>query len=307
MSEQGYGRALATINHRADLGTFHPDALPWPEHLDPSEIRFYARLCNYPPDGSEAARAYLAKELAQLADIERHVSICLGIIGGQAAGSTRLAGLPMMNAMLHFAAEEYQHSYMFYRYVALLLGVPLDLSDRTLEARLALFLGPESPETKLVALLASAYPGETVITIFEHRLHMLDPDRRHFLTQMIAAHGLDEARHIQFDHHVFNHLLPALADREMLDAQRICKALGRHNHALSEAYERETRSILPVEFIQDNFAAQVQRRFTLRLLEETLSGRPFRFADQALTEDERAALDQFAGVGAIHAGGGRPC
>lgn len=93
MTERATGRTLVSINERADLGTFHPDSLSWPERLGEPETWFYAQLCGYPPERTVEARAYLGKELAQLADIERHVSICLGIIGGQAAGSRLLAGV----------------------------------------------------------------------------------------------------------------------------------------------------------------------------------------------------------------------
>lgn len=49
MGEAGSVQDLAAINHRADLGTFHPDALPWPKWLDTSEVLFHAQLCDYPP------------------------------------------------------------------------------------------------------------------------------------------------------------------------------------------------------------------------------------------------------------------
>ena len=291
---------LQAINLRADLRTFHPDALPWPSRLGGLERIHYTRICGLPSERVEEAKAYLGKELAMLADVERHISICLGLICGQAASSRLLEGEPMMNAMMLFAAEEYQHSNMFYRYVDLLLGMPLDLSAETLATRLGLFQGPEAPEVKLVALLASAYPGETVITIFEHRMRRLDPGQEHFLTRMIGAHGLDEARHIQFDHYVFGKLLPLLTDEELLAAQRLCRAMAVCNQVLSTSYEAATRNLLGVDYLEGNEAARTQRWFHQRLVEETLSRRAFRSADAVLADEDAATLFRFAGVEAVH-------
>ncbi|BDU77650.1 ferritin-like domain-containing protein [Mesoterricola sediminis] len=297
-------QTITDINQRPDLRTFHPDALPWPSKLDPAEHAFCSRVCGFPTIRMNESRAYWGKELAQLADIERHVSICLGLISGFASDSGLLGGVPMMNAMLRFAAEEYQHANMFYRYVELLIGQPLDLSGESLEHRLGLFLGPESPGAKLVALLASAYPGETVITLFEHRVRLFDPTQRHFATRMLVAHGLDEARHIQFDHYVLGQLAPSLDDGEWADARRLCRNMEAANHALAERYEARMRQILPCEFVEGNTAARIQRHFSQKLLRETLAGRTFRLADQALSSQDRALVMDFTGRASIHPGGG---
>jgi hypothetical protein len=302
----GIQQGLSSINERADLCTLHPDALPWPGRLSEEELRFNIRLCGLPAEGMDAARAYLGKELAQLADIERHISICLGLLSGHAAASNLLGGAPMVNAMMHFAAEEFMHSNMFYRYVELLLGNPLDLSDETLDKRLGLFLGPETTASKLVALLGSAYPGESVITIFEHRMRMLDPRSSHFITRMILAHGLDEARHIQFDHFTFAKVLPALTEQEWRDSQRICRAMGAFNHGLSQRYAAAVTEVLPIDFVRGNQAARAQLALTQKLLEETLSGRSFRSADQAMSTEDQAMLLDFAGTRWIHPQGGAP-
>jgi hypothetical protein len=291
---------LAKINDRADLTTCHPDSLPWPTEISASERAFYARVCGYGSGGEREASAYVAKELAQLADIERHVSICLGVLSGAFESSRLLRGSALVGACMHFAAEEYQHSNMFYRYVELLAGTTIDASHKTLSGRLALYLGPESVESKLVALLGTAYPGESVITVFEHRLRKFDPKRRMFLTKMLHAHGLDEARHIEFDHFVFDGVLPQLTDAELADAQRIYGKTMEYNHVLGQTYGDLARRRFDVDFARGNAAAEIQLALTMAFARKTLSGRTFPRADDALTPAERDMFRTFTGAARVH-------
>ncbi len=291
---------LKNINMRADLRTRHLDALPWPSKFSDEEKKFHATACGIDTKSSLIAGAYLAKELSQLADIERHLSICMGIIASSCGRSTFLAGSEISNALLHFAAEEYMHSNMFTRFVEILTGQNFDLSHNTIDERIKVFQGTESLESKLVALVASAYPGESVMTAMEQRLKHLDKKENYFLTKLFAAHGLDESRHIDFDHFIFDNLLPKLSAAELLDAQKLYSKIMIANRDLGNQYTVAISGYFGFDFITGNPIAQFQQELTHQLSTEMLKTTEKNRADSFLTAELKNQLIEFIFAKNIH-------
>ena len=158
--------------------------------------------------------AYLYKELAQLAEIEMHVAMVMVRVIAESAqcdGDRLWVGSDLVHALSCFASEEIQHANTFYRYVRTLTGVDLKIENNFFRERLALYLGDERPLVKLAALCATAYVGESVITVFETRMKSVDPGMRSPFTYLLHLHGLDEARHIKVDHFMIDHVIPSLS------------------------------------------------------------------------------------------------
>lgn len=295
-------RRLEHINENAHLSTFHPGALRWPVTLDEEERLFYSRYCFEREDNAFDAGLYIAKELAQLSEIEKHVSVVLGLVLAemQALDGELVAGFSLHQAMSNFAAEELHHADMFYRYVRLVLGEDMRLRENMMSERLALYQQQDSPMLKLAALVASAYVGESVITIFEHRLRKLDPGRVHFLSQLIWAHGLDESRHIQFDHFAFDEVFPRLSGDEKRRFFEILLKQLELNHQLGQRFEARIKARYQRDYTRDNMACDIQGRLTQALGRSIFAGGRITRADDALGAEEKRLLREFAGVERIH-------
>ena len=149
---------LRDIYAAAHEQTLHPNALGWPGRPDERELDFISHVVHGRPGMAREGCAYLVKELAQLAEIERHLSAVFGIITAQLGADTSpiSAGYDLHHALSCFAAEEYLHADFFYRYVRELAGSDIKLADSLFTERLALYQGDDSPYVKLAAMCMAA-------------------------------------------------------------------------------------------------------------------------------------------------------
>ncbi|XXX78177.1 diiron oxygenase [Sorangium sp. So ce134] len=293
---------LYDINRDAHLRTMHPGGLDWPERVRPEELDFISRVAFGAPGRRSGAVAYLAKELAQLAEIERHVSAVMTYVMAEVQADARPLGegFELNHALSCFAAEELQHAGMFYRYVRLLSGRDFTCPDNLFGQRVALYQGGDSPYVKLSALCCSAYVGESLITVFEHRLRALDPERAFFFTQVLHAHGLDEARHVKFDHFLFDHVVPALSRQERRRMRQILEGTEALNGELARRFEEHAKATFDVDYTEQNVAHETQlklaRSFRGLMLDEEL----VRKVDDGMSEADRRVIREFGHTEAIH-------
>ncbi|MFB7246749.1 hypothetical protein CW362_40375 [Streptomyces populi] len=294
---------LRDIYADAHEQTLHPNLLGWPGPPDAAELDFISRVVYDQPGRSLGGCAYLVKELAQLAEIERHLSAVFGIITAQlgADDSALSEGYDLHHALNLFAAEEYIHSDFFYRYVRELAGADIKLADSLFMERLALYEGDDSPYVKLAAMCMAAYVGESVITVFEKRTAHLDPRRERFLTRLLWAHGMDEARHVQVDHVVINHVIPSLTAAERDRAFEIFCATEELNAELGGRFQQLVRDQFGLDHTPGNRAWEVQQELGQvfrRALAESWPPVP---VDERLDDTTRALLLDFAGDERVHA------
>ncbi|MCX4827776.1 hypothetical protein OG746_03355 [Streptomyces sp. NBC_01016] len=295
---------LASVTRLAHINTFHPNAFDWAEAGTPAE-REFASVVAYGEPGHEAeAVAYLTKELAQLAEIERHVSTVMAMVMGELHDLRDPINLghELHHALSCFAAEEIQHANTFYRYVRALSGAEPRVEAALFDERLDVFRTDDHPYVKLVALCCSAYVGESVITVFEHRTDGLDPDRARFLTRLLHTHGLDEARHVKIDHVAMKLIYPALTAGQQ---QRVRELLGRIeelNRTLAATFEERTRELLGVDFVTGNPAAAVQLEMTKAFGGKVFAADGTLYSVDEILDDELTALiAEFSGVDRVHA------
>jgi hypothetical protein len=142
--------------------------------------------------------------------------------------------------------------------------------------------------------------GETIITVFERRILRRDPGKRHFLSRLIWAHGLDEARHVQFDHYVFRTVIPELTDQEWTRFGQILGAQNLINKQMGDALDRQMLDHFGVDFVAGNPSRQFQDRLQVALVTSVFRDRHIKSADDVLDPDSRAAVAEFSGSARIH-------
>ncbi|MFZ3567606.1 hypothetical protein ACOKM5_11655 [Streptomyces sp. BH097] len=295
---------LASVTRLAHINTFHPGAFDWSEAGTRAE-REFASVVAYGETGHEAeAVAYLTKELAQLAEIERHVSTVMAMVMGELHDLRDPINLghELHHALSCFAAEEIQHANTFYRYVRALSGAEPRVDKALFDERLDVFRTDDHPYVKLVALCCSAYVGESVITVFEHRSDALDPERARFFTRLLHTHGLDEARHVKIDHVAMKLIHPALTAEQQQRVRALLGQIEELNRTLAATFEARTRQLLDVDFVTGNPAAAVQLEMTKAFGQKVFADDGTLHSVDEILDDELAGLiTEFSGVGRVHA------
>jgi para-aminobenzoate N-oxygenase AurF len=293
---------LLDINRNAHKQTLHPMSLPWPAAISDDERRYCSQFVFGDDTHGGEALIYVAKELAQLSEIEKHVSAVMALVLTELGGFEHeiAAGYALHNALSCFAAEELQHADMFYRYVRLLLGRDFKLADNRMAARLALYQGDDSVLVKLGALVAGAYVGESVMTVFEHRIDRMDPTARFFVSQVVKLHGLDEARHIQFDHFIFEHVIARYTPAETRRFGQILQGQLELNRALGLDFEELARATTGRDYLTGNLAHATQQRLFEVFAKLVFAGGRARRIDDVLDDSVHGVLSEFAGIAQIH-------
>lgn len=293
---------LESLNINAHKNFLHPNMIDWNLVNKPEEVDFASQgLFGVPGKGAEAI-AYIYKELAQLAEVEFHVaSIMLQIIGeGRAERNKLWAGPDLVNAVSCFAAEETQHASTFYKYVRELSGKDITFHDNFYKERVKVYQGDISPLLKLAALCATAYVGESTITVFERRLKLIDPEMKRSFTRLLHLHGLDEARHIKLDHYVFDIVFPSLTSRQRAKVFDIIIQTEELNRKLELEAEKQIQSDFSVDFMSGNPAAELQQSMTEAFRRAAISETSLRHVDDFLAPEMRHLLLEFSGSERVH-------
>lgn len=294
---------LATITRLAHVNTFHPNAFDWTAAAAPEELAYLSKVA-FGAEGHEAAAiAYFTKELAQLAEIERHVSAVMALVLGELHDLQDPVnlGTELHHAVSCFAAEEIQHANTFYRYVREISGIEPRIEAALFTRRLAIFQGEDHPYVKLVALCCSAYVGESVITVFEHRVDALDADRARFFTRLLHTHGLDEARHVKIDHVAMKLLYSTFAPQERDRTIAMLHAIEELNRELGAAFAAVVRDALDVDYVAGNVAAAVQAEITSRFSELIIdSDGTLRTVDEVLDDALAGVIEDFSATRGVH-------
>ena len=294
---------LHQINANAHANTFHPGALAWPESFDAAELDYLSRVAFGESGHERKAIVYITKELAQLAEIERHVSAVLTYVLSELQGDTTplAEGYELHHGLTCFAAEELQHANMFYRYVRLLSGTDFRYADNLFERRVSPYQGSDSPYVKLAALCCSAYIGESVITVFERRSRAMDPEMKFFFTRLLHWHGLDEARHIQMDHFVFDHVIPTLNDAEKRRMRQILDATEAMNTELAMRFEAYAKQYFDLDYTADNPGHATQLALTLKFRHLVFGEQIIRKVDDVMSDEDRRMIEDFSHSSVVHA------
>jgi hypothetical protein len=294
---------LSQINAKAHIDTVHPHGLEWPESFGPGELQFLSQAVFGRVGHEDAAVAYITKELAQLAEIERHVSAVLAYVMSelQKHDDELAAGFELHDALSCFAAEELHHANMFYRYVRLLSGRDFRYPENLFSQRVGLYLGEDSPYVKLAALCCSAYVGESVITVFEHRAKSLDPEMKFFFTRLLHVHGLDEARHIHTDHFVFEHVIPSLKPAQRRRMRQILEGTEALNGEVATRFEAHAKEVFGVDYTEGNWSHDTQLLLARTFRGIVLGGDEVRPVDEAINDEHRALLERFSSARHVHA------
>ncbi|WP_448547458.1 hypothetical protein [Thalassotalea fusca] len=294
---------LEQINSNAHQQTFHPNALNWQKATGEKELEFMSEYVFERPDRVRESVAYIAKELAQLAEIEKHVTAVVTLVLSelQAFKHPLNSGPALHHALSCFGAEELNHANTFFRYVNEITAIDFRLAENFFEERVGLYQGEDNPFVKLVGLHASAYVGESVITAFESRAIAKDPQSQQFITELLVAHGLDEHRHIEFDHFVFDEIMPCLTDEELARAKQIAIETEELNFKLAASFEQHAIETLGVDYKSGNVCHEFQMALTKRFMEIVFSGNGISKVDHYLTPDDRALLEKFSGRSEVHA------
>ena len=294
--------SLAQINQLAHVHTFHPSALQWEQARNPAELAYLSRVVFGDESHADAAVAYIVKELAQLAEIERHVSAVMTIalsdlptVDGELAAGSALHG-----AISAFAAEEINHSDAFYRYVRELGERDFVPPSNLFSERLAPYLGDDSPFVKLAALCCTAYIGESIITVLERHARALDPELRYFLSKLLHLHNLDEARHVQTDHWIMTNLIPSFSDAEQERMRAIIGQTEKLNFELAGIFAAHAKEVFGIDYTDGNATAGLQIRLTLAFSRLVLGGDRIVPVDQVLDEETRGLVEQLTGSSAVH-------
>ena len=294
---------LDSVTRLAHVNTFHPNAFDWSQAAAPAELAYLSTVAYGEPGHEKQAVAYITKELAQLAEIERHVSAVMALIMGELHDlrDPINTGHELHNALSCFAAEEIQHANTFYRYVRALTGIEPRVYKALFDERLEVFRTDDHPYVKLVALCCSAYVGESVITIFEHRTDNLDPRRTHFFTRLLHTHGLDEARHVQIDHVAMKMVYPALTEAQQTRVRELLAQIEDLNRRLAQNFQEATTQALAIDFITTNPSAAVQLEITKAFSQRIFSGDgTLHTVDEILDAELRELIVGFTGVSRVH-------
>lgn len=294
---------LGQINELAHVHTFHPNALPWDQARTPAELAYLSRVVFGDESHPDAAVAYIVKELAQLAEIERHVSAVMTIALSElpTAGGELAAGTALHGAISSFAAEEINHSNAFYRYVRQLGERDFTPPTNLFSERLAPYMGDDSPFVKLAALCCTAYIGESIITVLERHARAHDPELRYFLSKLLHLHNLDEARHVQTDHWIMGNLIPSFTDGERARMRAIIAQTEKVNFELAGVFGAYAKEAFGVDYTDGNPTADLQIRLTLAFSRLVLSGEEIVPVDQVLDDETRALVEQMTGSSVVHA------
>jgi hypothetical protein len=292
------------INQHAHLNYLHPNRMRWERAADPAELAFLSRILVGKAGEERKAVAYLYKELSQLAELEMHVAtvLCRVACELQAERTPLNAGHALYHTLSCFAAEEINHANSFYQYVRHLAGRDIKLPDNLFQQRVELYSDNDAPLVKLAALCSAAYVGESVITVFERKLKVADPLQHRFLTQLLHFHGLDEARHIQCDHAVFDEIVPALSAAQRTRMHQLIDDTEALNTQLAMASAATVKDAFDLDYTEGNAAAQTQLDITLRFRKLVQSGDLIRKVDEHLDDETAAILQRFASSSVVHAG-----
>jgi len=293
---------LHQINLGAHASTFHPGSLAWPERFDQEELDFISRVGFEKSGEEEKAIVYITKELAQLAEIERHVSAVMTHVMSELQDHPNglAEGFELHDALSCFAAEELQHANLFYRYIRVLAGRDFNCPDNLFGTRVSLYHGTDSPYVKLAALCCSAYIGESVITVFERRTRSMDPDMRFFLTRLLCLHGLDEARHIKMDHFVFDHIIPSLTTQERRRMRQILEGTESLNTELAMRFEAYAKQQFGIDYTTGNPGHATQLKLTMTFRDLVFGEPDIRKVDEAMSDTDRALIEAFSHARFVH-------
>lgn len=300
---QQVNETLQSITRDAHINTFHPNQLKWPKKFDDNELRFLSIMCFDKPGFEQEALIYISKELAMLSEIEKHVSAAMVIILSDLQDHLYddvNAWDGLNHALSCFAAEEINHANTFYRYVRHLANLDIKLSDNLMDQKIALYQGKQSPWVKLVALCSAAYVGESVITVFEHRSKALDPNRKFHFTELLHAHGLDEARHIQIDHFVFDHLYDKLTDDEKEQMMSLLKQTQDYDRQLAEKFSMLMSQYFDIDYLTNNLAFENQMKLTLTWRELIFNHGKFVKVDEINHPELNAIIQNFSMSSFVH-------
>lgn len=295
---------LSSINRSAHLHYLHPNRMPWNEAASDLELDFLSRSLIGRPNEEDKAVAYLYKELAQLAELEMHVSSVLVMVLSELQQQPEAPfndGDTIYHALSCFAAEEINHANSFYQYVRHLSGRDIKLQNNLFNDRMAVFQEGDSPLVKLAALCATAYVGESIITVFERRFKELDPTKSYFLTRLLHFHGLDEARHIQSDHFVFDNIVPQLSSLERKRMHELIDATEELNTELAITSAKQIKSEFDIDYSENNRAAEIQLELTQAFREIVQSGDHIVKIDDALDPHVANLVARFSNTSIIHA------
>jgi len=290
------------INQYAHLNYLHPNRMPWEQAANDRELDFLSRALVGEAGQEDKAVAYLYKELAQLAEIEMHVATVMTRIlcELQAESTPFKAGDGLYHAVSCFASEEINHANSFYQYVRHLSGRDIKLENNLFADRVALYNDNDAPLIKLAALCSTAYVGESIITVFERRLKVLDPMQRSFLTQLLHFHGLDEARHIQCDHAIFEQIIPTFSAAENRRMHQLVQETEALNTQLAIASAETVKAAFNLDYTEGNIAARTQLDMTLRFREIVQSGDSIRNVDDYMDQETAAIVQQFSQASRVH-------
>ncbi|MDO4907940.1 hypothetical protein [Neisseria sp.] len=290
------------INQYAHLNYLHPNRMPWEDAATESELDFLSRALVGEAGQEKKAVAYLYKELAQLAEIEMHVATVMSRILCELQGETDsfTAGDGLYHAISCFASEEINHANSFYQYVRHLSGRDIKLNNNLFQQRIDIYNDNDAPLIKLAALCSTAYVGESIITVFERRLKALDPMQHSFLTRLLHFHGLDEARHIQCDHAIFDQIIPTFTRAEHQRMQQLIQETESLNTQLAMSSAETVKSAFDLDYTEGNIAAATQLDMTLRFREIVQSGETIRKVDDYMDDETAAIVQQFSQASKVH-------
>lgn len=290
------------INKNSHINYLHPNRMAWENASTDKELDFLSKSLIGESHQEDKVIAYLYKELAQLAEIEMHVASTMSRIlcelQQESSGFINQTGL--FHSISCFASEEVQHANSFYQYVRHLSGRDVKLKQNNSKERLDLYAGNENPLVKLAALCSTAYVGESIITAFERRMKVLDPMNRMFLTQLLHYHGLDEERHIKFDHFVFEHIIPSLTPNERKSMHVMINTQEELNTQLALTTQEAVKSAFNLDYTEKNNAAKTQLDMTLRFREIIQSGEYIKKLDDHLDDDTKDILKSFSQSTKVH-------
>lgn len=290
------------INQHAHLNNLHPNCMPWEQAATDRELDFLSRALVGERGQEDKAVAYLYKELAQLAEIEMHVATVMTrtLCELQADRNPLTAGDGLYHALSCFASEEINHANSFYQYVRHLSGRDIKLENNLFKQRVDLYSDNDDPLIKLAALCSTAYVGESIITVFERRLKVLDPMQHSFLTKLLHFHGLDEARHIQCDHAIFENIIPTFSSAQRKRMHELVQETESLNTQLAIASSETVKSAFNLDYTEGNLAAKTQLDMTLRFREIVQSGDMIRNVDEYMDEETASIVQQFSKASRVH-------
>lgn len=142
--------------------------------------------------------------------------------------------------------------------------------------------------------------GESIITVFERRLKALDPMQHSFLTRLLHFHGLDEARHIQCDHAIFDQIIPTFTRAEHQRMQQLIQETESLNTQLAMSSAETVKSAFDLDYTEGNIAAATQLDMTLRFREIVQSGETIRKVDDYMDDETAAIVQQFSQASKVH-------